>query len=242
MKRVLRLGLMFGTVALVLAVGGYYGLRGWGQTQSNSGAPIRQWFDSSANRPALITPAQTEPCSGAPFLLPSGGFIGLLWGDPIGPYTIFRRHSGVDIFGDGAPGTVPVVAAYDGYLSRLPDWVSTVIIQHDDPLNAGRTIWTYYTHMASRDGVVSYISDAFPRGTSAVWVEQGTILGYQGEYAGSGAPIGMHLHFSIVLSEPNGAFLNEADIANTLDPSPYLGMTVDIERYPERPITCGKSD
>lgn len=208
------------------------------QAATNSNDYIGQWFDHPERRPELTT-IRSEPCPGAPFLLPSSGLIGLLWNDPALPYNIFRRHSGVDIFGDGAGGSVPVVAAYEGYLTRLPDWKSTVIIRHDDPLQAGRTIWTYYTHMASRDGNTSYVAPEFPPGTSEVWVEQGTLIGYQGEFAGNSlAPIGLHLHFSIVKSEADGSFKNEAQIKNTLDPSPYLGMHVNIKGQPERPILC----
>jgi hypothetical protein len=134
---------------------------------------------------------------------------------------------------------MPVYAAYRGYLSRLPDWKSSVIIRHDDPLQPGRAIWTYYTHMASRDGSRSFITTDFPPGTSETWVERGTLLGYQGEYAGTGrAPIGLHVHFSIVLSDEDGAFRNEAFLSNTLDPSPYLGMPVNIAGLPNRPIGC----
>ncbi len=222
----------------VLLLGGRLLLRWVSETQSDSNVYIRRWFNDPAIRPDWTASQQTQPCPGAPFLLPTSGFIGLLWSDTVGPYNILRRHTGVDIFGAGAPGTVPVVAAYDGYLTRLPEWVATVIIRHDDPLQPGRTLWTYYTHMAARDGVESYVAAAFPRGTSAVFVRQGTLLGYQGEYSGTGAPIGLHLHFSIVLSEPDGSFRNEALLENTLDPSPYLGMPVSIAGTPERPIRC----
>jgi murein DD-endopeptidase MepM/ murein hydrolase activator NlpD len=210
----------------------------YSQTQSNSNGPIRDWFGDPGSRPGLST--AREPCPGAPFLLPSEGFIGLLWADPALPYNLFNRHTGIDIFGDGQPGTVPVYAAYPGRLSRLDNWLSTVIIQHDDPLQPGRVIWTYYTHMASRDGAQSYIVPDFPMRTAGVWVEAGTLLGYQGEFAGAGAtPIGMHLHFSIVLSEESGAFKNESVLDNTLDPSPYFGMRMNIEELPTRPIRCG---
>ena len=210
------------------------------QTQSNSGGAIRRWFSDPDSRDDLTTSLHA-PCPGAPFLLPTEGLIGLLWRDPSGPYHIFRRHTGLDIFGDGPPGTVPVVAAYDGYLTRLDSWVSSVIIRHDDPLQPGNTIWTYYTHMASRDGETSYINQAFPPGASEVWVEQGALLGYQGNYSGSAIPVGTHLHFSIVQSEPDGSFKNEAQLGNTLDPSPYLGMPLNISERPERPITCQSS-
>jgi hypothetical protein len=218
--------------------GGIVALLVYSRAQSDSNRYIDRWFDDPASRPDLIT-VRREPCPGAPFLLPSDGLIGLLVNDPAAPYTILKRHSGIDIFGDGTPGHVPVVAAYDGYLTRLPDWKASVIIRHDDPLQPGRTIWTYYTHMASRDGTISYIAPDFPPGTQEVWVRQGTLLGYQGEYTGtSPAPIGMHVHFSIVRSDPDGSFKNEARAGNTLDPSPYLGMPLNIKTKPPRPIMC----
>ncbi len=48
----------------------------------------------------------------------------------------------------------------------------------------------------------------------------------------------MHVHFSIVTSEADGTFKNEAVIGNTLDPSPYFGMRLNIADLPERPIKC----
>src|SRR5688572_27593298 len=78
--------------------GGYVVLAIYSQTQSNSVPYIRQWFNDPATRTELITYQPPEPCGDAPFLLPSSGLIGLLWNDPAGPYTIFRRHSGIDIF------------------------------------------------------------------------------------------------------------------------------------------------
>ncbi len=218
--------------------GGYLALILYSQTQSNSPQYIDRWFDDPASRPDLTT-IRRDPCPGVPFILPSDGLIGLLWNDPAAPYNIFHRHSGLDIFGDGEPGTVPVYAAYDGYLTRRSDWVATVIIRHDDPLHPGQTIWTYYTHMASEDGKTGYIAADFPPGTQDQWVTQGTLLGYQGEYAGSSfVPIGLHLHFSLVKSEPDGSFKNESEVSNTLDPSPYLGLDVNIKTRPARPIHC----
>lgn len=225
-------------LGLVLAVGGAAGVYLYNELHSSSNVHIRRWFRDPSSRPALITNMQ-EPCPGAPFLLPSAGFIGLLWRDTALPYTIFRRHSGIDIFGDGASGEVPIVAAYDGYLTRLDSWLSTVIIRHDDPLQPGRAIWTYYTHMASRDGLTSFVVDDFPPGSAGVFVEQGTLLGYQGEYSGGGVPVGLHLHFSIVTSEADGSFKNEAVLGNTLDPSPYLGLTLNFDDRPAFPVRCG---
>lgn len=209
----------------------------WYSGSSNSGPFIRRYLTNPSALPDWETPALSQ-CPGAPFVLPSSGFIGLLWGDDAGPYNPIRRHTGIDIFGNGNPGTVPIYAAYEGYLTRLQDWRSTVIIRHDDPLQPGRTIWTYYTHMANRSGQESYIAPSFPPGTHEVFVEQGTLLGYQGEFAGSAPPIAMHLHFSIVLSQPDGSFRNEAVLENTIDPSPYLGMPVSVDNIAERPTQC----
>jgi hypothetical protein len=83
------------------------------------------------------------------------------------------------------------------------------------------------------------VANDFPPGTSEVWVAQGTLLGYQGEYSGNSImPVGLHVHFSIVKSDSDGSFKNEARTGNTLDPSPYLGMDVNIKHLPERPILC----
>lgn len=222
----------------LVALGGYVGLMIYSQTQSNSVPYIRRWFNDESARPELTTQQLNEPCGSAPFLLPSSGLIGLLWNDPAGPYNLFHRHSGIDIFGDGEPGTVPVYAAYDGYLTREDNWISAVIIQHEDPLQPGRIIWSYYTHMADQDGK-SFIPAEFPQGTRGKFVQQGELIGYQGEYNGASVrPIGQHLHFSIVLSEADGSYKNETDAGNTLDPSPYLGMNVNIESMPDRPIVC----
>jgi len=48
----------------------------------------------------------------------------------------------------------------------------------------------------------------------------------------------MHLHFSIVLDDGLGKFRNELEIANTLDPSPYLGIEVNAARVGVLPPTC----
>lgn len=231
-KRWLRIGM----IALVGAATAYAGFTLYSWTRSNSTPVIARWFTSPEARPPLVT-ARTEPCPGAPFLLPSAGLIGLLYADPAGPYNVVNRHTGVDIFADGQPGEVPVVAAYDGYLTRLPNWRSSVIIRHNDPLQPGRTIWTYYTHMADVTGARSFVHPAYPPGTLEIPVEQGQVIGYQGDFGGN-RRVGLHLHFSIVHSAADGSFLNETVLRNTLDPSPYLGMTVRASATPPRPIGC----
>jgi hypothetical protein len=201
---------------------------------------LEAYLTAPDKHPELITD-RSKPCPNAPFQLPSTGFVGFLYNDPTEPYTILAPHTGVDIFGDGDVGTVPVYAASDGYLTRLPDWISSVIVRiPHDPLDPSRQIWTYYAHMASLNGDQSYIVADFPPGTSEKFVKQGTLLGYQGLYAGVGAaPIKMHVHFSVVLSDDSGSFRNETRIQNTLDPSPYLGFNVNTANKPVIPVQCG---
>lgn len=169
-------------------------------------------------------------CGDAPFLMPTSGMIGFIWGDS---FRIGHHHTGIDIFAGTGVGLTPVYAAYDGYLSRLADWKSSLIIRiPEDPLQPDRQIWTYYTHLADADGS-SLIDAAFPAGTAEVFVPAGTFLGYQGNYSGTpGDPTGFHLHFSIVLDDGEGGFLNELEIRNTLDPSPYFNLALNKEDNP----------
>jgi hypothetical protein len=181
------------------------------------------------------------PCPDAPFLLPSRGFVGFLYGDGSSPYSPLTPHPGLDVFGDGDPGMVPIYAAYDGFLTRLDSWKGSVIIRiPHDPLNPSRQIWTYYAHMANLAGDTSFISADYPPGTSEKPIKQGALIGYQGVYAGNEPPIAMHVHFSVVLSNDDGSFRNETHLWNTLDPSPYFGMTLDARRSPTIPVVCGK--
>ena len=197
------------------------------RTVSARGLRLRQYRANPAAHADWQIEAGTR-CGDAPFLLPTDGYIGFVWGDSFRPG---HAHQGLDIFGPNGLGETPVVAAYDGYLTRLPDWRSAVILRiPDDPLQPGRQIWTYYTHMADAEGA-SFIEAAFPPGTSEQFVRAGTLLGYQGNYsADPDNPTGLHLHFSIVRDDGAGRFRNELAIANTLDPSPYLGVEVNAQR------------
>lgn len=181
-----------------------------------------------------------DRCGEAPFLYPTSGFIGFLWDDSFRPG---HRHQGVDIFGGTEPGLTPVYAAYDGYLTRLPGWKSSVIVRlPDDPLQTGRQIWLYYTHMADALGK-SFISAGFPPGTSEVPVKAGMLLGYQGNFSGTaGSPVGVHLHLSIVKDDGGGKFLNELRIQNTLDPSPYFGLPLNANTAAAGVPRCSDRD
>lgn len=214
--------LIFGILVLILA-GGCSIVRG-NTPRPERYARVGAWLEDPVSHAEWAVQAG-ERCTDAPFIIPTYGFIGFLWDDSFRPG---HRHQGLDIFGGGEVGEVPVVAAYSGYLSRLPDWKASLIVRvPDDPLQPGRQIWTYYTHMATAQGD-SLIAEEFPPGTSEVFVQAGTLLGYQGNYSGTpDNPTGVHLHFSVVLDDGSGHFRNELEIRNTLDPSPYLGMPLN---------------
>jgi hypothetical protein len=219
------------TVLLVLLCVSYLINRGMGYLRmlnDSRNHSFLQWSQGDAAARAELITSQRDACPGAPFILPTDGFIGLLYADLRGPYFSSNPHQGIDIFSEGEPGTTPVYAAYDGYVTRDASWRSALILRvPDEPLRPGNQIWLYYAHMADREGN-SFIEPAFPPGTSELFVERGTLLGYTGDYNGNSArSIWVHLHFSIVKDDGNGRFLNELEFANTLDPSPYLGIAVN---------------
>lgn len=187
---------------------------------------LRAWFSDPAANPEWTVLGGQRCQPDAPMLMPTAGYIGFGWDDSFRPG---HRHSGYDIFTpDGAVNVTPVIAAYDGYLTREPGWRSAVIIRHPDfpAIVPGAEIWTYYAHMASADGSESFIAPQFPAGTRELFVPAGTLLGYQGNWSGNAAnPTGIHLHFSIVRSTPGGGYADETDIVNTYDPGAFLGVT-----------------
>jgi len=177
-----------------------------------------------------------ERCGDSPFIFPTDGYIGFIWDDSFYPG---HRHQGLDIFGGEDPGVTPVIAAYDGYLTRNDNWKSSLIVRiPNDPLQPGRQIWTYYTHLADSEGN-SLISDSFPPGVKDQFIEAGTVLGLQGNYSGkTGAPVGVHLHFSIVRDNGDGIYLNELEIENTLDPSPYFQLNLNAKQNQDEIPVC----
>jgi len=175
-------------------------------------------------------------CGDAPFIFPTTGMVGYLWDDS---FQSGHRHQGIDIFAGTDVDITPVIAAYPGYLTRLPEWKSSVIVRvPSDPLNPGRQIWLYYTHMADPNGS-SFISAEFPPGTIEQYIEAGTLLGSQGNFSGDpNNPVGVHLHFSIVRDDGSGHFENELDIANTYDPSAYLGLALNAQQNGDQIPVC----
>jgi len=214
-KRFLMLSIIIVAVITVL-VTAYYAYR----PNAKRMVFFRAWMNDPASNPNWRLSAGSK-CGTTPFIFPTDGFAGFLWGDSMGR---LHAHQGIDIFAGTDVGTTRVISAYAGYLTRLPDWKSTVIVRvPSDPLEPNRQIWLYYTHLADRYGN-SFISEEFPAGTSEKPIEAGTLLGYQGDYSGDpNNPVGVHLHFSIVKDDGNGQFKNEVEIENSLDPCPYWG-------------------
>ena len=229
-KRSLLLSILF--VALIAAAGTAYYLYRPNAPRINK---FRQWIRDPESHPDWKLAAGSQ-CGSAPFLFPTDGFAGFLWGDSFG---LRHTHQGIDVFGGTDPGITPIVSAYPGYLTRLPEWKSAVIVRvPDDPLHPGQQIWLYYTHMADRFGN-SYIAEEFPAGTSEKPIGAGTFLGYQGDFSGDpNNPVGVHLHFSIVEDDGKGEFKNELDIDNTRDPSPYLGIPLNGYENRDRVPLC----
>lgn len=201
---------------------------------ASRGRAVSRWMANPTDDAALMIPAGSR-CGDAPFIFPTDGVAGFIWGDSFRPG---HKHQGVDIFSGTEVGVTPIIAAYDGYLTRDVTWRSAVIMRVPrDPLNPNRQIWVYYTHMADADGN-SFVSDDFPPGTREVFVKAGTRLGTMGNYSGDPAnPVGVHLHISVVKDE-NGRYMNETDINNTYDPSPYLGLALNASENRDRIPVC----
>ena len=233
-KRFLVLSII-GVAVVVAAIVAYYNYK----PNAVRVRKFTQWMQDPGSHPDWKLAADSQ-CGAAPFVFPTDGFVGFLWGDPFG----FRKtHQGIDVFAGTDIGITPVVSAYPGYLTRLSDWKSAVIVRvPSDPLHPEQQIWLYYAHMADPSGN-SFISADFPPGTSEKPIEAGTLLGYQGNYSGDpNNPVGVHLHFSIVQDDGAGHFKNELDIHNTLDPSPYLGLPLNGYENLDRVPLCQASD
>jgi hypothetical protein len=221
-------------IPVAIAVAGIYLYFVYGKSSART-AKVMEWIRDSSSMPELLMTSGTK-CGDAPFIFPTDGMIGYIWDDSFRPG---HRHSGLDIFSGTDVGITPIVAAYPGYLTREADWISTVIIRvPEDPLKPSRQIWVYYTHMADPQGN-SFVSSEFPAGTKEVFVDAGTLLGYQGNYSGDpNNPVGVHLHISVVKDDGFGKFKNELDINNTYDPTPYFGLPLNANVNPDTIPVC----
>jgi murein DD-endopeptidase MepM/ murein hydrolase activator NlpD len=227
------------TLLGVIVMGVLVGLGIYTYREVGSSAARTQLVWAFLNNPAEYSQPLFKTgtrCGNAPFLFPTDGIVGYLWDDSFRPG---HRHQGIDIFSGTDVNVAPVIAVYPGYLTRLAEWKASVIIRiPSDPLQPGRQIWVYYTHLADQNGR-SFIDAAFPPGTHEQYVEAGTVLGLQGNYSGDpNNPVGVHLHLSIVRDNGKNYFLNELDINNTYDPSPYLGLRLNANENPNQTPVC----
>jgi len=171
-------------------------------------------------------------CPGASWQIPSDGTLGVQW-----------REGGLNFFGQGKEGTVPVRAVADGLLLRKEDWMNSVAILHDDPLHAGKKVWSYYDDLAASNGTDSYIMKDFPAGSAGVPVKAGQLLGYQGTW--SGTPLWrrwMHVHFAIFRSTNSNGFPQNLAMEDILDPTAYLNVELETRTENEntQPLKCGE--
>ena len=169
-------------------------------------------------------------CPGAVWQLPSDGTLGIKWQD-----------GGLDFFGQGNEGKIPVYAVAYGLLIRWPNWVDAVAILHDDPLHPGSKLWSYYGNMIAANGIDSYVAEDFPLGASGIPVKAGQLLGYQGPWSGKPRwPTWVHMHFNIIRAAKEEAFPSDWTLGETLDPSSYLGLTFKSKNENSQPLRCSQ--
>ena len=167
-------------------------------------------------------------CPGAPFIVPSDNYVSANYhycrGDECNSGPPYYNHQGIDLklYENGqpntTPGVVPVYAAYEGTVILMdpPEGCNVSVsldIRHEN-VGGQSVVYTYYTHMANAACTESYIEV-----TNGKWVEQGQLIGYQGNYGASS----VHLHFSV-----NYPGLNE--YYNNQDPSPFLWLNVNGDK------------
>lgn len=133
----------------------------------------------------------TVPVSSGTFTRPAAGVVtsqmGQRWN---------KLHAGIDI---AANGTVPIVAAADGVVSRSyfsSSYGNVVFISHSID---GQLYTTVYAHMSSR------------LASSGQVVAKGEQIGYMGN---TGNSYGQHLHFEVHLGPWNAAKTNAVNPLN----------------------------
>ena len=101
---------------VIILVAAYLGYP-WLRTRVGRMKRLGEWMQNPSAHTDWMTQAG-ERCGDAPFILPTSGYVGFIWGDSFRPG---HQHQGIDIFGGEVPGKTPVNAAYAGYLTRLSD-------------------------------------------------------------------------------------------------------------------------
>ncbi len=170
-----------------------------------------------------------EACPGVTWRLPNDSATGVLW-----------NMNGLNFYGWGQEGKVPVYAAADGLLTRQEEWFDTVVVLSDDPLNPGQQVWTIYSNMGGSDGFTSFVAEDFPPGATNVPVKAGQIVGYQGTWNGRpGWATWLHVLFVVVRAD-SADFPAEVTQEMVLDPRPYLGIDLpsQLELKVRTPVVC----
>ena len=142
--------------------------------QSTSSGYSAKSNSSSSSSPASSNVSQAPAVSSGTFTRPSAGYVSSTMGERWN-----KQHAGIDI---AASGTVPVVAAADGVVSRSyfsSSYGNVVFVTH----SIGGQQWTtVYAHLSSRQV-----------GEGAV-VAKGQQVGIMGN---TGHSFGQHLHFEL---------------------------------------------
>ncbi|MDH5161316.1 murein hydrolase activator EnvC family protein [Heyndrickxia oleronia] len=140
----------------------------------------------------------TPPVSSGSFMRPAQGYISSEFGNRSLDADGF--HSGIDI---AKGGTVPIVAAGDGVVTRSyfsSSYGNAIFITHS--VN-GQIYTTVYAHMSSR-----LVGDSTP-------VHKGQIIGYMGS---TGQAYGQHLHFEFYVGPWT------ASHSNAVNPRNYISF------------------
>ncbi|MGE8019834.1 murein hydrolase activator EnvC family protein [Peribacillus frigoritolerans] len=142
--------------------------------QSTSSGYSAKSNSSSSSSPASSNVSQAPAVSSGTFTRPSAGYVSSTMGERWN-----KQHAGIDI---AASGTVPVVAAADGVVSRSyfsSTYGNVVFVTHSI---SGQQWTTVYAHLSSRQV-----------GEGAV-VAKGQQVGIMGN---TGHSFGQHLHFEL---------------------------------------------
>ena len=175
--------------------------------------------------PALST---IDSCQAAVWRLPSEGTLG-----------VQLEGLTLEFFGYGNKNSIPVYAVADGLLTRQPGWLDAVAVLHEDPLNPGTQVWTYYTGMADANGTVSFVAEDFPPGIANIPVKSGQVLGYQGSWGGLPLrPKWVHASFAVVDALGQNTFPEDMTAQHALDPVAYLGLNIEAGNTHLQPLTC----
>ena len=151
----------------------------------------------------LFEPKDTEnrtypidlECPETPFSLPTQANMGIYWKD-----------NQLLMLGDGRSGEIPVFAVADGLLYQFPEWNAAVAIQHEDPINPGQTLWSFYGDMAPAfDQTNPYIETQWQK-ADGLPIKQGELIGYQGRWLGTSQQTWVHLRFALLPTAEGGVF------------------------------------